>query len=114
MDNQEAIEVLENSWREEYDYCQFKEACTMAIAALRAQLEAEKNEPLTLEELLQMGGEPVWVEFVEKTVGRPIPPLWMLVNVCEKQLVADFEYIDWTDEGWLAYRYKKEADHETD
>ena len=34
----------------------------MALAALRAQQEAEKNEPLTREELRQMDGQPVFIE----------------------------------------------------
>jgi len=32
-----------------------------AISALRAQAGAERNDPLTLDELRQMDGEPVWV-----------------------------------------------------
>ena len=31
------------------------------LLALRFQQEAEKNEPLTLEELLQMDGQPVYI-----------------------------------------------------
>lgn len=38
---------------------EISEALTMAIAALRAQQEAEKNEPLTLDELREMNA-PVW------------------------------------------------------
>lgn len=37
------------------------DACRLAVDALRAQQEAEKNELLTLDELRQMDGEPVWV-----------------------------------------------------
>lgn len=37
------------------------ESAEMALAALRAQEEAEKNEPLTLKELLEMNGQPVWL-----------------------------------------------------
>ena len=32
-----------------------------ALAALREQQEREENEPLTLEELREMDGEPVWL-----------------------------------------------------
>lgn len=38
-----------------------KQACDLAITALRAQQE-QPNEPLTLEELREMDGEPVWVQ----------------------------------------------------
>ena len=37
------------------------DAAGVAIEVLRAQEEAEKNEPLTLEELREMDGEPVYV-----------------------------------------------------
>ncbi len=42
-----------------------------AIAALRTQHEADKNEPLTLDELREMDGEPVWIDEHEE---------WALVN----------------------------------
>lgn len=37
------------------------EAVEMAISALFAQQEVEKNEPLTYEDLQKMDGEPVWL-----------------------------------------------------
>jgi len=37
------------------------EALQVALAALRAQQKARTNEPLTLDELRQMDGEPVYV-----------------------------------------------------
>jgi len=57
--NEEAIKVL-SSWEE----CKYKpthNAACLAIAALRAQAQAEKNDPLTLDELREMDGEPVWL-----------------------------------------------------
>lgn len=36
----------------------------MALAALRAQQEREDPQPLTLEELRKMDGEPVWDNFL--------------------------------------------------
>lgn len=41
--------------REEVD------AIDLAVSALRAQQEADNNEPLTLEELDNMDGQPVWI-----------------------------------------------------
>lgn len=38
------------------------EACEVAVAVMRAQQAAEKNDPLTLDELRQMGGQPVWID----------------------------------------------------
>lgn len=40
-------------------------AIDMAIDALHARQEADKNEPLTLEELRKMDGEPVWAELAD-------------------------------------------------
>lgn len=37
-------------------------AISAATALLRTHPDAQPNEPLTLEELLEMDGEPVWVE----------------------------------------------------
>ena len=47
-----------------------EDACRVVCAWVREQLAAEKNEPLTLEELQEMDGKPVWI-----TPGR----FWALV-----------------------------------
>ena len=41
-------------------YRKRKEMAEIALSALRAQQETEKNEPLTLDELREMDGETVW------------------------------------------------------
>ena len=51
------------------------------VAALRAQQESEKNEPLTLEELRQMDGQPVWVEEPD---GHKHYSRWCLVDCAWK------------------------------
>ncbi len=56
-------------------------AYDMAIAHLRAQAEAEANEPLTLEQLRKMDGEPVWVE---RPDGYSSYDGWALVYVSWK------------------------------
>jgi len=53
------------------------EALEMAIAALRAQQERENPKPLTLEELREMDGEPVYLDLdtwaiVKYDVGDPL------------------------------------------
>lgn len=53
----------------------YASALAFAISALRAQQEAEKNEPLMLEELREMHGEPVW-RVQSGHNGR-----WVLVDV---------------------------------
>ena len=79
------------------------EVFKIAISALRSTQQLGK--PLTLEQLREMDGKPVWVEFIGHPDGTPIEPLWMLVNCRERRLVTDVEYVDWNFEGWLAYSY---------
>ncbi len=64
------------------------------------------NDPLTLEELREMNGEPVWVE----CLGSKDYSVWAIVDLClngihTKYFYADFDY--YGDE-WLAYRRKPE------
>ena len=84
-------------WRKDIDALKF------ALTALRSMQEA--GEPLSLEQLREMDGKPVWVKFIGHPDGTPIEPLWMLVNCREKRLVTDVEYVDWDFEGWFAYPY---------
>ncbi len=53
---------------------------SMCEEALRAQAEAERNEPLTLDELRRMDGEPVWIVFTPDTSGECLA-MWVLVSV---------------------------------
>ncbi len=85
------------------------------LQILRAQAEAEKNEPLTLEELRKMDGKPVWVK---PLVGWKTEPFWAIVHapyVSDGRLSNDPERCVlslggpgayWTD--WIAYRRKPE------
>ena len=59
MTREEAIEAIKCNWPDSR-YTILREALDMAISALRQQ-DARKNDPLTLDELRKMGGEPVWV-----------------------------------------------------
>lgn len=61
MTRKEADNILEYpvykwsmDWDEREDGLNYTDAIEMAISALRAQQEAEKNEPLTLDELREM------------------------------------------------------------
>lgn len=92
------------------------EAVTRAITALREKLERQQNDPLTIEELREMDGEPVWA-------GNDKEPdnfAWFLVSLCgygrnpvtllneKNNLMYPFmksvEHLD----GWTAYRHKPE------
>ena len=63
MTREEAIEAIKCNWPDSR-YTILREALDMAISALREQDAADKdvgnNEPLTLEELREMDGEPVY------------------------------------------------------
>ena len=58
MTREEAIEAIKCNWPDSR-YTILREALDMAISALRQQ-DARKNDPLTLDELRQMDGEPVY------------------------------------------------------
>ena len=85
-----------------------------SIAADYARVLAEyiqdrlTTKPLTVDELLEMDGEPVWVNFMDDGVNQ-IYPLWMLVDVKAEQLVTQCEFVNFSDERWIAYRTKPEG-----
>lgn len=80
---------------------QFCEAIGKGVSALRAQQEAEKNEPLTLDELREMGGEPYWHVGLRK---KSAPPHWNILDPFVALHIEDYKY----GENWLAYRRKPE------
>ena len=118
MNREEAIKILEYpvkkwsmEWDERDDGLSYYEALDMAISALRQQEHfrdlTKKVEPLTLDELLKMNGEPVWVQ----SPGVPEYGRWAIVEgVGENCLFLhdDFTCHDY-GKTWLAYRHKKEV-----
>ena len=82
------------------------EACEMAISALCARQDAEKNEPLTLDELRKMNGMPVWV--VLDIDGMSPIRSYAIVDSeleCVKGLSCFLLFEDYGS--WLAYRTTK-------
>ena len=86
-------------------------AVDMALSAIRQQEHfrdlTKKMEPLTLDELRKMDGEPVWVQ----SPGVPEYGRWAIVEgVGENCLFLhdDFTCHDY-GKTWLAYRSKKEV-----
>lgn len=71
MELKEALRILDHATREEalavyggdcaMRTATVEEACRVVCAYVREHLEAEKNEPLTLAELREMSGKPVWI-----------------------------------------------------
>ena len=94
--------------------CRFLEALDMAAKALEDVTDKDvgSNEPLALDELRKMDGEPVWV--VCDKGFEPIT-LWALVEVCEESIFLTnnlggrTEYADdveLEDDGITVYRQK--------
>lgn len=81
----------------------------ITLKDLQAMAALPSNEPLTLEELREMDGEPVWVVPLN---DFDILPANYLVNAYEEQIVVDKfgAYLDFEDYGktWLAYRRRPE------
>lgn len=74
----------------------------ITIQALEEKLERKNPQPLTLEELKQMDGQPVWI--VKNGEGGK----WFIfdVGVWSKILYAGDKFnLDFYGETWLAYRY---------
>ena len=72
MDRKEAIlrikDHMEHHGIGKYPHLKLKEALDMAIAAL-----SQPNEPMTLEQLREMDGDPVWFDTIKR---------WGIVKVC--------------------------------
>lgn len=64
------------------------------------------NDPLTLEQLREMDGEPVWVV----QVNGELRPMWMLVDAEDESAAGRLYCAMFEDYGteWLAYRRKPE------
>ena len=109
MDRKEAVlrikEHMEHHGIGKYPHLKLKEALDMAIAAL-----SQPNEPLTLDELREMDGEPVW--FVDIKGRKWYPPGWAIVDRenCLVRLVKSWNpiFFEKYGEWWLAYRRPKE------
>ena len=111
MTREKAIEILrKNRPTSDPRPCGMElcDAVDMAISALRQQDHfrevTKKMEPLTLDELRQMDGEPVWL--VNQNGGR-----WVIMSgayLWDSRKNADY------GKTWLAYRQKPEEDSYND
>ena len=112
MTREEAIKVLRTESVEiggnAVSVARWLAALDVAVKALEDVTDKDvgKNEPLTLDELRQMDGEPVWVQ----SPGVPEYGRWAIVEgVGENCLFLhdDFTCHDY-GKTWLAYRQKPE------
>lgn len=121
MTTEEAIKTIETAIAEiEWEYpMDYAAAFDMALAALRAQAEEEKNEPLTLEELRELGGESVWVKVIDHNMFADKADDFDGWGLTRKSWVrvwdearADLVHVDYDLEdygkAWIAYRRKPE------
>ena len=80
-----------------------------AIAVINAHLRVQPNDPLTLKELREMDGEPVWVIPMRGSGGFCA---WMLVDaeyeLC-REAHGEMAVFENCGKTWLAYRRKPEA-----
>lgn len=105
-DREKMIDLIINAKRTDPKTGSFAEYLADFLLGYGVKLPtSHPGKPLTLDQLREMDGQPVWVEFIGHPDGTPIEPLWMLVNCREKRLVTDVEYVDWNSEGWFAYSY---------
>lgn len=77
----------------------------------RIESDAVKNDPLTLDELRKMDGEPVWVETGEVSLGEQIIGSWEIF-ICHESAIYYFTrrkrgfFAEHYGKTWLAYRSK--------
>ncbi len=124
MDRKQAVTILKRKTTipgDGYTWEQINEAIDMAIAAL-----SPPNEPLTIEQLREMDGEPVWVVYdqdaAKTTPGFDPLTLWALVEVTKdsvfltNNLGGRTAYADDQDLAWAgitAYRRPPEGEVDT-
>lgn len=119
MTIQEAIKQLDgaNAMLFNRNMVAFNRAIIMAITALQEKAEREDPKPLTLEELRQMDGEPVWVvDLRPKSVNK-----YCVISISAPLKYQDIDhynvaYIPGTEHDWysfdeygkiwIAYRHK--------
>ena len=93
-----------DAWRSTDTYHQAAQIIDMLISALEGDPTlTPPNEPLTLEELREMGGQPYW--HVGLREESP-PPHWNILDPFYAKHIEDYKY----GENWLAYRRPLEGE----
>lgn len=81
--------------------------------ALREKLEREKPKPLTMEEVLQMGGCPLYVVPLNARYHH-LEGWHIMYDDCSGAAAPSVEYWGWIPEDygetWIAYRHKPKED----
>lgn len=110
MSIDKVIEILDSGKapETEQDFLDFDTAIETAINLLKNYPDNQPNDPLTLEELRKMDGEPVYVQGIN---GSHISSGWYLVKrdwCCCKNERGNVAFCERYGEWWLAYRRKPE------
>lgn len=83
---------------------EMKEAVRAGIAALEEKAEREDPKPLTLEELRQMDGEPIWLDGFEWRISYGVSTF--TGSLCLETGLGCRIPLDGYGETWFAYRHK--------
>lgn len=113
-----AYDVLAQEFEgEELEDLREQQACFVAaLVALRAQQEQESNDPLPLDELREMNGEPVWWW---NTSAKPVCMICVFDRFMKEPMFANYDFISedavnltkykWLKKcGYKPYRHKPE------
>ena len=109
MTHKEGIGHLTNDWYKDQDSGKicidaekaeaFLEAVGLGIKAMKALSAAPtEDQPLSLEQMREMGGQPYWHVGLQK--DSP-PPHWAILDPFYAQHIEDYGY----GKRWLAYAY---------
>ena len=77
------------------------ESTELALTALKEKLEREKNKPMTIDELSEMGGKPYWHVSLDGNGSY-----WNILDGWVATIPNDYHY----GERWLAYRYEPKGE----
>lgn len=105
----------ENVWHEEVVpvlkvvHCGVCEEEVVRVALSDCKIVQQPNDPLTLDELREMDGEPVWVVWVPQ-LRKKFPPFWGIVSTEYEDVECTLYCVMFEDYGgeWIAYRRKLE------
>ena len=86
---EQAIKELSRYTNQEFYTPQNREAHRMAIQALLEKQSRENMNPLTIEELIQMQDQPVWVQ----QIGDPMSGWWGVVEGASEYEGGKFLYL---------------------
>ena len=106
-----------DAWRNDAAYWQAAQIIDMLVEELENSTLTQPNEPLTLEELREMDGDPVW----GKSLITEKPGEWFILRVVEMSktwfiacagAAQGFGDKDTYGKTWIAYRRPPEGEEE--